>query len=247
MNRKLVLAAAGIGAATALAFATVSRAPARADSPGTTQSATISVVGHSEQKAQPDLAVINAGVLTTAADAKTAQQKNDEIVKNLYAALAKQGIKGDDVRTTWYTIHPSYGASSPNGSQALNGFEAMDNIEVRVHALDTVGSIIDLLVKSGANQINGVNYQVSNPLEIQKQAYSAALADARSQAESIAKSLGVQITGVQSVETTTAGTPGPILSAKSMDSTAAPAAPVSPGSQTISTDVKVVFTVGSGH
>ncbi len=244
MNRKLVLAAAGISAATALAFATIHRAPVQAESPGTTQGATISVVGHSEQKAEPDLAVINAGVLTTAADAKTAQQKNDEIVKNLYEALAKQGIKGDDVHTTWYTIHPSYGTASPQGSQSPTGFEAVDNIEVHVRALDTVGSIIDLLVKTGANQINGVNYQVSNPLAVQKQAYNAALADARDQAESIAKALGVQITGVQSVETTASGSPGPIMYEKSMDSAAAP---VSPGKQTISTDVKVVYTVSNGH
>jgi uncharacterized protein YggE len=245
MNRKLLLAAAGITTATALAVATVSGVPAHADSPGASPGATISVTGHSEQHVKPDLAVISAGVTTTASDAKTAQQKNDNIVKDLYAALAKAGITGDDVHTTWYSIHPSYGAPTPGGKPAPSGFEAVDNIEVRVHNLDDVGSVIDLLVKSGANQVNGVNFEVSNPLAVQKQAYSAALADARSQAESIAKSLGVQITGVQSVETTPSGAPAPIVYSKAMmDSTAAP---VTPGTQTISTDVKVVFTVKSGN
>lgn len=204
--------------------------------------ATITVIGRSDAQVTPGLAVIDAGLSTSGSDAQTAQQGNDSKMQKLLTALKSAGVPSANIRTEWYSIHPNY-ASDKTGSQALDGFQAVDDIKVQLTDLTQVGNIVDLLVKSGANQINNVSYEVANPAKIEEQAYSAALADAKAQANNIAQSLGLTISGVQSVDTTNAGgTLGPI----DVTSSAQSSTTVSPGTQDVMTTVKVVYTLASG-
>ncbi|MCF8565665.1 SIMPL domain-containing protein [Alicyclobacillus tolerans] len=209
---------------------------------GASSAATITVVGHASDEVAPDVATIDAGVTTSAGDAAAAQQKNDQLMKQVIDSLNQAGVKSSDIHTTWYNIHPNYGPASKTGQPSVNGFQANDNIQIRVTNLQAVGSIVDTLVKAGANQINGVNYQVSNPLTIENQLYAQALADAKAQAANIAKNLGVDITGVQAVDTTNQ-TPGPISFGAA--TAAQSSAPISPNAQDISVNVKVVYSIAS--
>lgn len=232
-----------VGGATVLMFtphiahaATTGAAPSQA---------TITVIGHGDEKVSPDTATIDAGIVTKAADARQAQQKNDAAMTKLLNRLKTYGVTANDVHTQWYSIHPDYTSDPKSGQQSITGFEADDNIQVDVHNLNKVGTLVDALVQLGANQINGVNYQVSNPQAIQQHLIDTALADAKSQAQHIAKSLGIMITGVQSVDTTV-GNSGPIIYAAG-ETQAMAAAPISPGTQDVSTSVKVVYTISSGQ
>jgi len=203
---------------------------------------TITVIGRSSEQIAPGLAVIDAGVSTNATDAQSAQQQNDSAMLKLQSALESAGVKATNIRTLWYNIHPNY-QQVKAGSPTVSGFNAVDDIQVQVTDLKQVGDIVDLLVKNGANQINNVSYQVADPLKIQEQAYNAALADAKAQANNIAQALGVTISGVQSVDTTNGGgAPGPIYAASD---SASSAAPMAPGTQDVTTTVKVVYTLAS--
>src|SRR5579875_2125491 len=72
-----------------------------ADSTGASLSATITVVGHSDQQVAPDIAIIDAGMMTNASDAQSAQTKNDAAMKTLISALKSAGIQSSDIHTTW--------------------------------------------------------------------------------------------------------------------------------------------------
>lgn len=237
----------GVGAGTLVALSLagygITQWVANAATTGASPGATITVVGHADEKVAPDVATIDAGVVTKASDAQSAQTLNDAAIRKLMAALENTGgVAPGDIQTQWYNINPDYGQPGSNGQTNISDFTATDNVEITVRSLKNVGSLVDLLVQSGANQINGVNYQVSNPSAVQQQLYDQALADAKSQAARIAQALGVTVTGVQSVDTTTSG--GPIYSTR-LDVAAQSAAPISPGTQDISTSVNVVFTIAN--
>lgn len=204
---------------------------------------TITVIGHADKSVSPDSAVINAGVTTHGATAAVVETENNAAVAKIVAALKGQGISSSDIQTQWYNINPTYGRPDSYGNSSVTGFQANNSMSVTIHNVNQVGSDIDLLVKSGANQINGVNFEVSNSNQIEQTLYSEALDDAKAQASAIASKLGATITGVESVDTTQ-GSSGPVLYSYSMQASAADSkAMLSPGQQDVSTSVKVVYTI----
>ncbi len=216
-----------------------------ADTTGTTSSSTITVVGHSEQKVQPDIALIDAGVMSSGHDAASAQDANKSTINRLVQALTKSGVSSHDIQTMWYSIQPNYGPPDKTGQPQMNGFQAITSFQVVVQNLSNVGNLVDILVKSGANQISNVQYQISNPQTVEEKAYNAALVDAKTQATNIAEALGVNITGVQSVDTTNQNYPGPIF--QQAKGGASQGAGLDPGAQNVETNVRVVYTIGESN
>ncbi len=237
-----------IGAALVVSASMTAKLPedlAHADVTSASPSATITVIGHSEQQVKPDIALINAGVTSVGKDAKSAQETNDSTMNKVMDALKSAKIPSSDIHLMWYSIQPNYGPPGKDGRPQMIGFQASSSFEVTIQNLSNVGDIIDTLVQSGANQINNVEYQISDPLTIEEKAYDSALMDAKSQAANIAQNLGVSISGVQSVDTTNQNNPEPIFN-KTSTSGANSSLP-SPGTQTISTNVKVVYIMSSSN
>jgi uncharacterized protein len=240
---------ASIAGTCALGIGLVASFPvsfAKADATGASPSATITVIGHSEQQVKPDIAMIGAGVMSNGKDAESAQNMNDKAMKKVMDALASAKIPANDVQTQWYSIQPSYGPPDKEGRPQMDGFQAVTSFQVTVRDLASVGNIVDTLVKSGANQINNVQYQVSSPLSFEEKAYDSAIANAKSQAANIAQSLGVTISGIQSVDATNQNDAVPIF--KEASASSATNGPIlSPGTQSIDTNVKVVYTISNSN
>lgn len=235
-----------VAGACALAIGLTASFPANmasADTTGASPTATITVIGHSEQQVKPDVAMIDAGVMSNGKDAESAQSANDATMKKVMDALTNAKVPASDVETLWYSIQPNYGPPDKNGRPQMDGFQAITTFQVTVSNLSNVGNIVDKLVKSGVNQINNVQYQVLNPLSIEEKAYNSAIANAKSQAANIAQSLGVSITGVQSVDTTNPTDPVPLYNKASANSVHGPIP--SPGTEDIETNVKVVYTISN--
>lgn len=221
--------------------AVLSNKPVHAATTGTADAATITVVGQADEMVKPDIADISGGVTTKAATAKAAEAQNNAQMSKVIKTVEAAGVKAADVRTDGFSIYPNY--TQKQGSQVLDGFQATNNIDITVRNLSQVGPIVDTLVQAGANQIQNVNYLVSNPSVIRKQLYGDALADAKSQAQSIADKLGVSITGVKSVDASgNSGVFQPLFTEKLAAATSASMA-LSPGTQDVSTNVTVVYTI----
>ena len=245
MKHKWILSVVSVGViltgfSVALTHAATTANPST--SQNSAQAGTITVVGTASEDVSPDSAVISAGVLTKGSTAAQAEQRNNQAMKKVMMALEKDQIPASDIQTQWYNLNPNYGKPGANGQQSIVGFTTNNNVSITVKELAKVGSVVDLLVKYGANQINNVSYTVSNPSKFQQSLYALALDNARSQAQSIAKKLGVTITGVSSVDASqqNAGI-FPIFAASS--NAMASSAVLSPGTQSISTSLKVVYTI----
>src|SRR5437868_2214374 len=68
----------------------------------------ITLEGHGEVKAKPDMAVITAGVTTQAKTAREALTQNTKAMEKILASLKAQGIEAKDIQTSNFMINPRY-------------------------------------------------------------------------------------------------------------------------------------------
>lgn len=164
-----------------------------------TQLKTISLTGAGSSSAQADQAKVNLGVQNTLDSARDAIGENADSMSAVIDAIKALGISEDDIVTTSYTVYPQYDWTEDG--RVFRGFTVTNLVQVTVKDLDIVGDVIDAAAGAGANQINGISFELSDARreELKSNAYIAALSDAEDKAQVIADTLELSIIGVQSV------------------------------------------------
>ncbi len=110
----------------------------------------------------PDLATIDAGVVTQGATAAAALADNSNRMAKVLAALKSAGVESRDIATSTVRLNPQY-RYADNQPPAITGYQATNTVSVRFHDIKKAGSILDALVAQGANQIDGPNPSLDNP------------------------------------------------------------------------------------
>lgn len=204
----------------------------------------ISVSGMGEIQAKPDIAQISLGVTTGVQP--SAKEANDVLAvkfQGVVAAVKALGIADEDVKTTNLAVNPVYDYTS--GKQVLRGYEANQNIEVKIRNLDIIGEVVSKTTAEGINQVGGVSLTMDKPEKLQEQAEHAAIEDAQRKAKELAKQLGVRLGRVKYYSVINPypdGPPVPLaFSADTAVEKAAPSTPVPTGSQTITANVSVTY------
>ena len=207
---------------------------------GTTQMRTIQVSGTGEIQVAPDTAVIQLGVQTQAKTAEFALSQNSSKMRSLMDTLENAGISSDNIQTQTLRLSPRYNISDSNKDRTLIGFTASNIVEVRSEDLGNLGDLLDQAVKAGANTIENINFEISDSGEVIDQARQVAVENARHKAEQLAdltnSALG-PVLEVQDLSRT------PVPNVRQAEAAAPAAVPVSPGSQTISVQVQITWTL----
>ncbi len=198
---------------------------------GTTATNTISVTGTGESFAIPDIAQITATIRKEAKTAKDAQSDVSKREKALLAYLKGAGIAEKDIKTTDYNSYPKYewqeGYSAPcmagticvsrPGKNILTGYEVSETVTIKVRDTEKAGEVVDGITKAGINEVSGPNYTVDDETLVQDQARDKAIAEAKTKAESLAKSLGVSLVRIVGFQEGGGGYPMPMYAKASMD------------------------------
>ena len=160
---------------------------------------TISVSGAGVATATADQATINIGVEVTEDTAGEAITENANLMAAVIEALKINGISEADIKTTSYNVYAQYDWSEDG--RKLIGYTVTNMVQVTVKDIDNVGNIIDVAGEAGANSINGISFGLSEEktAELKQTAYILALGDAQGKADLISETLGLTISGVQSV------------------------------------------------
>ncbi len=146
--------------------------------------ATLTVAGYGETTTAPELAQIQAGVVTEARLASDAVSKNNEAMAGLFEALAKFDVKERDVQTVAFNVSPVYSRSEPRGTAPkLIAHRVENRLSLKVRDLDKFGAILDALVGSGANAVHSISFSVEDSKPLEDGARRLALEDARRKAE----------------------------------------------------------------
>ncbi len=160
---------------------------------------TISLTGSGVATATADQATLTLGVEVTRDTAGEAIADNAELMAEVIAALKAQGISEDDIKTTSYNVYAQY--DWKEDGRELVGYTVSNMVQVTVKDIDNVGNVIDVAGDAGANSIHGISFGLSDEAtaELKTTAYVLAMGDAQDKADLIAETLGLTITGVQSV------------------------------------------------
>src|SRR3984893_13047423 len=201
--------------------------------------AMISVTGEATVSVPPDLAEIDGGVTSEAKTAREASEANNAAMGKVLQALKGAGIEEKDIRTSRLSLQPQ---SAPNrsGPSAIAGYRASNRVTVRVRDVTKVASVIDTLVGAGANEIGGINFEVSQASKLLDEARERAVADARRKAEIYAKAAGVTLGAPLSISEE--GNPAPVPYRR-MAAGMAVSAPVAQGEETLAVTVSVSWAI----
>jgi uncharacterized protein YggE len=147
----------------------------------------------------PDLALITAGVVTRAATAGSAMQQAAARMQRVRAALKTAGIDDRDIQTSNISLNPDY-IYANNQPPRITGYSASNQLTVRFRDIGNTGKILDALVAEGANQISGPNLTIDKPEAALDEARAKAVASGRARAELYARSMGLRVARIVSVQ-----------------------------------------------
>ncbi len=205
---------------------------------------TLTVQGQATVNLTPNQAVLNLGDVANAKTAAQAMAQSNAITQAIIHRLEADGVAAKDIQTSGLNVNPNYGQGSATASPPITGYQVNDSLTVTVNQISLVGRLIDAAMASGANQINGVTFSVTNVSIGYQQAYAEAIKDAESQAQAVLTPLGEKILGVKSVSLN--NNSGVVLPLNGqIFASAEPAhTPVMPGQTQFSAHVTVVYRIG---
>ena len=209
---------------------------------------TVAAEGRSTRK--PDLAIFTAGVTSSGATAGAALSANAADMTRAIAALKRAGIADKDIQTSNLSLNPVYADMSrqpvsPLEQQVPNiiGYQVSNQVTVRQRNLAEFGRVIDTLVSSGANQVNGPSFQMDEPDGALDEARVEAMKKARARANLYAKAAGLKVLRILSISESGGYVPQPqvMYSRVAMADMGGAPTPVAAGEVSLSSSVTVMF------
>ncbi|MFC3713531.1 SIMPL domain-containing protein [Sphingoaurantiacus capsulatus] len=205
---------------------------------------TLAVAAEGKVERAPDVADLSAGVMTQSKTASEAMRFNANKMTAVVAALKRAGIADRDIQTSGINLSPQY-MYRENQPPLLTGYQASNNVSVRVRDIANMGKTIDALVAQGSNQINGPTFRLDKPEPALDEARVAAMTKARQRAELYAKAAGLRVKRILQISEGSAVTPPPypvpVMRAQAMAEMKDASTPVAAGEVELSVTVNVVF------
>ena len=229
--KRLLLAVAALFTLVALAGAV--GLPDLAGAQDAPEGDTITVTGVGSVEAVPNEAQMSFGVETRASTAKAAVATNADAMRKIINALRQAG--GRELATQWVSVYPY-----TDETGTVNGYSASNSVSAVSDVADAP-ALIDAAAEAGANQISGPGLSSSNAEALYRQALAKAVADARLNAEALAKAAGRSLGPITTMVEGGGSQPTPLYreAAQAADSST----PIVPGEQETSAMVSVTFSL----
>lgn len=208
---------------------------------------TISVTGTSSENYPPDTVRIVLAVETTANNVSQAMQKNkisaDKVISVLKELISN--AEGDTIKTSSFSLQPLYEFDKSAGKNRLVGYRVTNQVTVRSAKIADVGKFIDSATDAGANRVDDIRFTLLDDRAYCKRLLNQATERARSEAETVAGSLGTRIIGIKEVSVSCGTeTPAPIyrfgMAAQETMAVASPT-PVEAGTVVLTGSVRAMF------
>ncbi len=117
-------------------------------------------------KAKPDLLQMRLGVVTESVDAGSALADNNLRMQSLMDMLAKIGISRDELATGQFQIRPEWSVpprpTPANWKREIVAYRVSNDLNLSTTRVDLAGDLLGLAQKSGANQIGGLSFGLSD-------------------------------------------------------------------------------------
>ena len=164
--------------------------------------------------------------------------------------VAEGNASSSDANTGTSTIRPDIYPQPPEcqPKSVITGYKASNSLTVTLDGNADVGEVIDTAVQAGANTISGAYFYASQELQeqVRNDQIEQAIANAESRANSAAAAVGMEVTGVKSINLNDVYFPMFERSFATSDSGIAGSPPtiILPGQQEITMTVQVTYFIG---
>ena len=212
----------------------------------------ITVSGSGEVRSAPDEALVSLGVVAQAEQARDAQREASRIAQAILDGIAALGVPEEAIQTSQLVLTPVYEQPRYDQRQPVPteprivAYQASNVVTVRLEDLAKIGPVIDAGIAAGANQLQGVIFQLRDDRAAREEALAQAVAAARGKAAAIAAALGVELGPVLDAQEggVTIFRPQIATRAMAMEMSADQGTPVAPGEVTVSGNVTIRYRIG---
>ena len=122
-------------------------------------------------------------------NAAQAMKDNNRKMASVIAAVRAAGVAEKDIQTAGIGLGRQYDYDE-NGKRSDKGFQATNSVNVRVRKIDDMGVILQAMVDSGANDVNGPSFSIDDDTSLTAAARAQAISKAEQLSASYAKQLG---------------------------------------------------------
>lgn len=173
----------------------------------------VSVSGQGEAHGPADVAFVTLGVASRAPTIEPARQATNEAVARLLKLTRELSIPDKDVRSTALVIGPDYTYSSKH-EPTIVGYHVTRQVQVELRDLERLGTLLEKAVTAGANEIQPPRLDSTRRADLEREALAAAVADARKNADVIARGLNASVGPPRNVSASGPMRPMPMAAAR---------------------------------
>lgn len=190
----------------------------------------------------PDIAYVYIGVHSQADNVAAALSQNNSQAQAITSTLKELNIASEDIQTTAFNVYPqqTYG---PNGEVTAPIYVVDNQVYVKVRDLQNLGGLLDAVIRSGANTINGITFDVQDHASAEAEARKIAVEDAKAKASELANLAGVQLGDLYGINISSSGSPMPVYEAKGGVGGGAASVPVAAGQLMIEVDANLTYLI----
>lgn len=174
---------------------------------GSANANTITLTGHGEVQAVPDIATIYFTIQRSKATQVESSNEVNTKTKEVLDFLKINNVAEKDIKTENYSSYPKYSSPAPcplyypidgnmppcRSESKIIGYTVSQSITVKIRKIDEVSKIIDGINKIGVTNMSGPTLAIDDEEALKMQARKKAIEDAKYKAKVLTKDLGVRL------------------------------------------------------
>lgn len=209
---------------------------------------TVSVSGQAEEQVAPDKAILSLSLISKNTKLAQAKQESDKLAETLVKAAKDLDIPKEMIAVSSINVSPEYSYNNRDGRPQFMGYIVSRTLRITMKTTDTYEKLFSAAIDAGVDQINGIEFELSDREaragKVRVKAFEVAQAKAAALAAAAGMKLGKPLTINTDGHYTPPIMPMPMM-AKAMMADAGGAessvAPTLPGMVTLRESVSVVF------
>jgi hypothetical protein len=149
----------------------------------------INVSGAAVVYVVPDRVLLQLGVQSNGPTPDAVRNLNDHDIQKVIYAIKALGVQAKDIATDYYLVYPIYDDYS---SLVISGYRIDNTVSITLRDIDLVDDVIITALKSGANEIQDVQFYSSELRKFRDQARALAMKAAGEKAQALASEADAQ-------------------------------------------------------
>ena len=206
----------------------------------TTPQPTVDVTGVGIVNIVPDHVTVSVRVENTGKDAKLVKQLNDAAISEVFSFMKSMKIDDKDIQTEYIRLSKNYEYNTKTYNYAAN-----QSMKIKLRDLSQYEKLMNGLLQSGINRIDGVSFASSEVKQLESQARKNAMLNAKMKATEYAGALNQTIGKALSISEFNQGNPSPPMykRAMAMSDESGGGQTIAPGELEVRVTVNVSFVL----